>query len=139
MPAASVIKGWKAKIFTNISGAYLQVGFAESASVDIDSPVDEYLAVGYFQPVAIAEGARVLSGTLSNAWLTNDYIKAVYGDPQGAQAKWSIYFMRNETGYLYYIWAYDCLIETLSLDIPSDGFIKEDIDFRATYFYYGSL
>ena len=139
MPAASVIKGWKAKIFSNAGGSYAQVGFAESASVDIDSPVDEYLAVGYFQPVAISEGPRVLSGTLSQAWVTNDYIRQMYGDAQGAQSKWDIYFVRNETGYLYYIWAYQCLIETLSLDIPADGFIKEDIDFRATYFYYGNL
>jgi len=137
----TVIKGWKAEIWSTATAGgqtLYKIGYAESATVDIDSAVDEFLAVGEWSPVAIAEGPRILTGTLSEAWVDNTHVAFIYGDvTTHEQFKWQLY-VYNTTNNLY-IWAYDCLIESLSLDIPADGFLTQDVDFRATYWVYGSF
>jgi len=137
----TIVKGWRALIFATQTGTatYTKVGYAESATMDIDTPVDEYLVVGEFQPKDISEGPAVLSGSLTEAWVTTDRLSLVYGPLGAGQTKWNIYAYENVSGQNVYVWAYHCLIESLSLDIPADGFLTSAIDFRATYWRYGSL
>ena len=119
---------------------YTEFGYAESASVDIDADLYEFLAVGNKNILAVVEGPTRLSGTLSAAWVDNNLLGIIYGiAPDWNQpAGWCVYLYRDVSGERSYIWAYDCKIETISFDVPADGFLAEDIDFRATYWVYGS-
>jgi len=140
---ATIVKGWKAKILWNSGGigtTYTQIGEAESMSISIDASLDEYLAVGSKQVAAIVEGPVILTGSLSRAWIDTGMLAIIYGDSATdfLQPGFDIYAYRAVADEEAYIWAYNCKIESLSFDIPADGFLKEDVDFRATYWVYGT-
>jgi len=135
---ATIVKGWRAKIFAAETATYSEIGYAESCSMSIDAPVDEYLVVGEFMPKDVSEGPAVLTGSLTQAWVNTDMLARLYGTGTG-QVKWNIYAYEDVSGQKIYVWAYHCLIESLSLDIPADGFLTEAIDFRATYWRYGTF
>lgn len=137
----TIVKGWKAQIYwdPDRTGTYSQIGEAESVSMDIDASLDEYLAVGSKDVYAIVEGPVVLTGSLSRAWIDTQMLALIYGTgADRLQGGFDIYAYRAVAGEEVYIWAYDCKIESLSFDIPADGFLKEDVDFRATYWVYGT-
>ena len=136
MPVTPV-KGWRAKVYAAIpSGtSWKEIPYVENASLEIDSNVDAFLVVGSKNPI-ISEGARILTGTLSQAWISNDMIKPLYtGDI------FDIYVKREiiSGGYGYIITAYDCKTEGFSLGLPSDDFIVHDFSFKAEYWSYRTL
>jgi len=135
-----VIKGWKAKLLIDYGdGSYEEIGSAESVSIDIDMSIDEYLAIGKSQPIAIVPGAITVSGTIDKAWVDAKALKLFYGSgtwDTPSPVLFHIYAYQDISGGPY-IYVFNCYSESLSLDIPADDFLTESLDFRGQYFLYG--
>jgi len=127
MPA---IKGWRARIL--IDGT--EVGTAESASVDIDVALDEYFVIGKRQPYTIIEGAQTISGTLDKLWVDTQMLQLIGGGVTPQLTEFDLTVMHTTGSPRIDI--YNCKPETLSFDIPADGFVTESLDFRGEYFIY---
>lgn len=123
----TVYKGWNAKLYIDD----LEIACAESASVDITSNMDSYYCIGLRTPYAIMPGNFEITGSISHAWV-NTYYLALLGisDPTVMPPKFKLVFKASTDGPTVYL--YDCMFEKGSLDIPSDGVLKESYDFRAT-------
>lgn len=130
-------KGWKAFIYADIGGTYAKVGYSESVTIDVATGLEPYYEHGSRRPVDLTEGNEEITATMSRAWFDALTISELY-DADGASGigEFMMYLYIYDTGapwiYLYY-----CKIESSSFDIPQDGFIMNDIDFRALYLIYG--
>jgi len=117
----TVYKGWNAKI--KKGGA--EIGLCESASVDIATGLDAYYEIGSRVPAGLIEGNQEVTGSISRAWINKDYLLLVSGT--GTLDSFDLSFEISGTT----INCYSCKFETGSIDIPQDGVLKEDYDFRA--------
>jgi len=120
----AVFKGWNAKIFKD----GVQVGYADSASVEIASNLEAFYELGARQAVDLSEGNEEITGSFSKAWIDKNYLALVTST--GALTDFELCFTLG-TGPDVYVYCYNCKFERGSLDIPQDGFLKEDYDFRA--------
>lgn len=118
------MKGWNAKIYKD----NFQIGYADSASVEIATNLEAFYELGSRQPIDLAEGNEEVTGSISKAWIDKNYLSLVTG--AGVLTDFDLCFTMG-TGPDVYVYAYDCKFEKGSLDIPQDGFLKEDYDFRA--------
>ena len=130
----AIYKGWKGKI--KLGG--VEVGDAASVSINVDQDTDEYLAIGNIFPIAIVPGALHITGTLERAWIDSGLIKlfGASGRNTPAFTTFDIYAYEQVTGGVY-MYCYFCYLEKFSIDMPSDDFMKQTIDFKAAYFTYG--
>lgn len=124
--ADQVFKGWKAKIL--IDGN--EIGYAESVSVEISTGVEPYYEIGSRSPATIVEGNEEITGSISKAWINTDYLTLCTGAT--GLTFFDLVFKAGEASGAPWVYLYDCKFETGSLDIPQDGFLTEDYDFRAT-------
>jgi len=129
-------KGWRAHILKGGT----PIGYTESVTVDIASGLEPYYEHGSRRPVDLAEGNEEITGSISRAWINMDLLGLItdddgktgldefelylYIDPYESEAPWM---------YLYY-----CKLESGSIDLPQDGFLMSDVDFRARYLVYGA-
>ena len=120
----TVLKGWNAEIYYEGT----KIGFAESASVEIATGVEPYYEIGSRLPKELVPGNQEVTGSISKAWINTDYLALVV--PSGTLTSFTLAFKASTAGPTVY--AYGCVFETGSLDIPQDGFLTEDYDFRAT-------
>lgn len=121
----SVYKGWNAKILKDGT----EIGYAESASVEIATGVEAYYEIGSRAPATIVPGNQEVTGSLSRAWINKDYLALIVGT--GSLTLFELVFKADNATGAPWIYCYDCLFETGSVDIPQDGFLTEDYDFRA--------
>jgi len=134
-----VLVGWKAKLLYSPGGAgdFEVIGEAESVSFDIDMDVMDYFAIGKKEPLAIEAGGVTCSGTIDKAWVDTKMLQLIYGTPtEKLPVRFHIYAYQNVSGGPH-IYFWNCYAESVSVDIPADGFMTESIDFRAEYFEYG--
>jgi len=134
-------KGWKAMIL--IDGT--EVGYSESVTLDVATGLEPYYEHGKRYPVDLAEGNEEITGSISRAWVNMNTLGFVVTgslDGQGTDAQLGAGF----TLYLYadpsesgspFVYVYGCKAESGAVDIPQDGFVMADIDFRALYLTYG--
>lgn len=117
-----VYKGWNAKIYKD----GVRIGYADSASVEIVSNVEGFYELGSRQAVELPEGNEEITGSFSKAWIDKAYLSLVTGS--GVLQDFDLCFEVVGGPKVY---CYDCKFERGSLDIPQDGVLKEDYDFRA--------
>ncbi len=128
-----VFKGWNARIYISLDkSTWNQVGFAESVTLEIATGVEPYYGIGKRVPETLVEGNEEITGSLSRAWVNIDYL-TLLGSGGVSLTNFHLVFRTGEpSGNLGpYCYVYDCKFETGSLDIPQDGFLTEDYDFRA--------
>ena len=131
--ADRVFKGWNARIFVRTgAGAWQQVGQADSVSIEIATGVEPYYGIGTRIPETLVEGNEEITGSMSRAWVNVDYL-ALLGAGGLALTAFDLVFQAGVVAGVPgpWIYVYDCKFETGSLDIPQDGFLTEDYDFRA--------
>lgn len=132
--ADRVFKGWNAKIFIRTGGgAWAEVGFADSVSLEIATNVEPYYGIGSRQPETLVEGNEEITGSLSRAWVNKDYL-SLLGAGGNALTEFDLVFQAGATtgaSGAPWIYVYNCKFETGSVDVPQDGFLTEDYDFRA--------
>ena len=117
----TVFKGWNAKIYKD----GIQIGLADSASVEIATNLEAYYEIGSRVPTDLVEGNQEVTGSISKAWIDTNYLSLV-----AASSTLTSFDLCFEVGDLK-LYCYDCKFERGSVDIPQDGFLKEDYDFRA--------
>lgn len=117
-----VYKGWNAKIY--LDG--VQIGYADSASVEITTNLEAFYEIGSRQPIDLSEGNEEVTGSFSKAWIDKNYLSLVTSE--GALTEFDLCFEVVSGPKVY---CYNCKFERGALDIPQDGFLKEDYDFRA--------
>lgn len=122
---ATIYKGWNAKIL--IEG--VEVACCESASVEVAVNLEAYYCVGNKWPYAFVEGNKEITGSISRAWVNTNYLAFITGDLTTFDLEFTIP-TSSTTGFGVHL--YDCQFETGSLDIPADGILTEDYDFRAS-------
>jgi len=115
-------KGWNCKIYRSDLG--VQIGYADSASVDIATNLEPYYEIGSRTPADLIAGNQEVTGSISKAWIDTNYLQLVTGT--SSLTEFDLCF---EVGSMK-VYVYDCKFEKGSLDIPQDGFLKEDYDFR---------
>ena len=120
-----VYKGWNAKIYKDNQ----QLGYADSASVEIATNLEAFYQLGSRMPVELSEGNEEVTGSFSKAWIDKNYLILV-SPGNTVLTEFDLCFTLG-TGPDVYVYCYDCKFEKGSLDIPQDGFLKEDYDFRA--------
>lgn len=128
---ATVYKGWNAKIFIgNLADppTWTEIGCADSVSVDITANVESYYCIGSKDPYAIVEGNREITGSLSKAWVNTYYLNLLCG---GTLGEFHLLFKAGTSSGAPMVYLYNCKFESGSIDIPQDGFLTEDYDFRA--------
>lgn len=129
-----VFKGWNAKIYFSAGGTIDPsglLGYADSASVEIASGLEAYYEVGSRQPVELVEGNEEITGSFSRAWVNTDYLNFM-GAGGSTLTEFALEFQVVRPGSsTMFVYCYACKFETGSLDIPQDGILKEDYDFRA--------
>jgi len=120
-----VYKGWNAKIYKD----GMQVGYSDSASIEIATNLEAFYQLGSRMPVELSEGNEEVTGSFSKAWIDKNYLILV-SPGNTVLTEFDLCFTLG-TGPDVYVYCYDCKFEKGSLDIPQDGFLKEDYDFRA--------
>ena len=133
MTESRIFKGWNAGIYVRVSeGAWQKVGQADSVSVEIATGVEPYYGIGTRIPETLVEGNEEITGSMSRAWVNVDYL-ALLGAGGLALTAFDLVFKAGETANNTgpWIYVYDCKFENGTVDIPQDGFLTEDYDFRA--------
>lgn len=130
-----VFKGWNARIYIRRGTlAWEQVGFCESVSLEIATGVEPYYGIGQRVPETLVEGNEEITGSMSRAWVNVDYL-TLLGAGGTTLTRFDLVFQAGAvTGAgapAPWVYVYDCKFETGSVDIPQDGFLTEDYDFRA--------
>jgi len=127
-----VFKGWNASIYVRVgSGAWQLVGQADSVSIEIATGVEPYYGIGQRIPETLVEGNEEITGSLSRAWVNVDYL-ALLGAGGVALTEFDLVFQAGtQAGPGPWVYVYNCKFETGTVDIPQDGFLTEDYDFRA--------
>jgi len=133
--ADRVFKGWNAKIYIRTDAGWNEVGFAESVTLEIATGVEPYYGIGSRQPATLVEGNEEITGTLTRAWVNVDYL-TLLGAGGAALTEFDLLFKAGEVAGFPaseqpWVYVYNCKFETGSLDVPQDGFLTEDYDFRA--------
>lgn len=136
-----VYKGWRAFILWNKKGgsSYDQVGYSESVTVDVATGLEPYYQHGGRRPVDLQEGNEEITGSISRAWVDNDLLNLLSPggyDGTGTMVEFALYCYLDYIGAPW-MYIYGCKLESGSFDIPQDGFIMNDVDFRALYLVYG--
>jgi len=121
-----VYKGWNAVILKD--GA--TIGFAEAASVEIATGVEPYYEIGSRTPSTIVPGNQEVAGSISRAWVNINYLALVSGT--GTLTHFTLCFKAKAVANAPWVYCYQCLFERGAIDVPQDGFLTEDYDFRAT-------
>jgi len=119
-----VYKGWNAKIL--VDGQ--EVGYADSASVEITTNLEAFYQLGSRMPVELTEGNEEVTGSFSKAWIDMHYLHLV-SPGNTTLTEFDLCFVVGNNELVVY--CYDCKFERGALDIPQDGILKEDYDFRA--------
>jgi len=120
----SVYKGWRAKIY--LDGSI--IGLVESVTCEVTSGVEPYYEVGSRTPAALVEGNQEITGTITKAWVNNNILSLITGT--GTLSVFDLVFKAANVTGAPWIYIYNCKLETGAIDIPQDGFLMEDYDFR---------
>lgn len=119
----TIFKGWNAKILIDST----EIGCCESVSVDITSNIESYYCIGSREPHAVIPGNLEITGSISRAWVNIYYLNLLIGDDM----KFDLVFKASEDSGAPWIYLYSCRFESGTIDIPQDGVLMEDYDFRA--------
>jgi hypothetical protein len=133
-------KGWKALILIDDT----EIGYTESVTLDVATGLEPYYQHGSRYPADLAEGNEELTGSISRAWIDMELMTfAVTNDADGKGSAAGLtafelymYLDPADTGAPF-MYVYGCKAESGAIDIPQDGFVMGDIDFRALYLWYG--
>jgi len=110
------------------------IGYTESLTIDFGRNVDPFYQHGTPQPVELAEGNEEIAGSISRAWVNMDLLDAllVGSSSNYILPEFTLYVMARvyPTGFKY-LYLYNVKFTDSSLDIPQDGFLMQDVDFRA--------
>ena len=124
-----VYKGWGAKLFIPGIGTEA-IGKAESVTAEIALGTESYYELGSAKPAEIVAGNIEITATITRAWIDTKLLQLITGAPVLSEfdVKVTIEGTTNEltlTG---------CKGETVSFDIPQDGYLTHDLDIRAKDF-----
>ena len=123
----TIVKGHRAII--HYEG--VPIGYTESISVDITRNVDPFYEHGDPRPQALIEGNEEITGSMSRAWVDWTLLNAILKSGNTALGVVDIWVMVRDNDVGGYLYLYNCKITDTSLDIPQDGFLMQDVDFRA--------
>lgn len=119
-----IYKGWQARILKDGT----EIGCCESASVEIATGLEPYYCIGSRTPATIAPGNQEITGSISKALINTAYLSLITGS--GSLSSFTLVF-KASTAAGPWIYCYNCKFESGSIDIPQDGVLMEDYDFRA--------
>jgi len=125
--AIKVWKGWNAEIY--VAGE--KIGLANSVTIEIATGLEPYYEVGARIPAALVEGNQEITGTLSKAWVDKKFLDRASPEGELPSFEMIVYADKDKTAGSPYVILQGCKIETLPLDITQDGFLTEDVDYRA--------
>lgn len=138
---ATVYKGWNAKILIcpklgesaacSIVADWEEIGCCESVSVDITANLESYYYIGNKTPYAIIPGNLEITGSLSKAWVHVKLLQILIGAHPGGLTSFNLIFRAGEDASAPWIKLTGCRLESGTIDIPQDGWLMEDYDFRA--------
>lgn len=132
--ADKVYKGWNASIYIRTGGgAWNLVGKADSVRVEIATGIEPYYSIGSRTPSTLVEGNEEITGSLSRVWVNIDYLALLGAGGTTLTAFDLVFQAGGATGDsgAPWIYVYDCKFETGTIEVPQDGFLTEDYDFRA--------
>lgn len=122
----AVYKGWNAKIYQDGT----EIGYCDSVSVDVATGLEPYYEIGSRQPKALVAGNEEITGSMSRAWIDTAML-ALLSSGNMELTQFDLTFQAGSGGDAMYVYLYDCKFETGTVDIPQDGFLTQDFDFRA--------
>jgi hypothetical protein len=132
----TVYKGWNAKLFIDD----LEIACAESASVDVSANLDSYYCIGKRDAFSVVPGNFEITGSITHAWVNIYYLNLLgLADITAMPPKFKIVFKASTEVGAPMVYLYNCMFEKGSLDIPTDGVLKESYDFRAESIWVGVI
>lgn len=131
----TVFKGWNARLYIDD----LEIACAESVSVDVSAGLESYYCIGSRFAYSVVPGNFEITGSMTHAWVNIYYLKLLGIDtiPPGLPAKFWMCFKASTDAGSPLVYLYNCMFEKGSLDIPTDGVLKESYDFRAESIWVG--
>lgn len=124
------LKGWNAKIMSSIGGVLVEVGQAQSLTIDINENLERYYAIGNRQAESIVEGNQEISGTLERTWVDNKLLGQI-STSGSAQTEFYIYAYADKNAGTPSIFLFNCKADSESIDITQDDFHSVSMDFIA--------
>jgi len=137
----TIYKGWNAKILIcpkfgesaacSVIGDWEEVGCSESVSVDITANLESYYCIGNKEAYAVIPGNLEITGSISKAWIDEFLLQLLIGAHPGGLQTFNLIFRAGTDANAPWIKLTNCRLESGTLDIPQDGWLMEDYDFRA--------
>ena len=109
----------------------VSIGYSESVRVDLTRNVDPFYEHGDPRPVQLVEGNEEVTGSMSRAWVDWQLLNCILVSGTGSLPSNLDLYIKLRGGELDNLYLSDVTIRDTSLDIPQDGFLMQDIDFRA--------
>ena len=110
----------------------VSIGYSESVSVDITRNVDPFYEHGDPRPVKLVEGNEEITGSISRAWVDWQLLNCILLSGTTALPGYLDIYIKLRGADLNYLYLSNVKMGDTSLDIPQDGFLMQDVDFRAT-------
>ena len=138
---SSVYKGWNAQITMGIGNTFGWenmmgvVGFCESVSCEVATGLEAYYQIGSRTPGTLVSGNLEITGSISRAWVDVTYLRLLNPSGGAEMQEFNLYF-RAVGGPIVYL--YGCKFERGAIDVPQDGFLTNDYDFRAMDIAFGA-
>jgi len=109
----------------------VSIGYSESVSFDITRSVDPFFEHGNPRPVTLTEGNEELTGSISRAWVDWQLLNCILVSGTGELPGNLDIYIKFRGADLDFLYLSEVKISDTSLDIPQDGFLMQDVDFRA--------
>ena len=110
----------------------VSIGYSESVSVDITRNVDPFYEHGDPRPVKLVEGNEEITGSISRAWVDWQLLNCILLSGTTGLPGYLDVYIKLRGADLNYLYLSNVKFGDTSLDIPQDGFLMQDVDFRAT-------
>jgi len=123
-------RGKDATLYVVVGGTETRIGYAQSASVEINPNPERLFEVGSPLAVGIEMGNVEISGSISRIWMDNFMLQKL-GMTTPALSAFDLVFKIGTEEDAPAISLTGCVVSTGSIDIPQDGWIMGDIDFMA--------
>jgi len=105
------------------------ITWADSATVEVSTGVEDVRTIGQRQPRAIQPGDIEITGTIEGLWINEDLIDEIKSPTSGGL---NLCIYVGSDMYVYVTGAY---LDGFSFETPRDGWLRRSIDFRAKDFY----
>jgi hypothetical protein len=131
----TIYKGWNAKIYKD----NVEIVCAESVTVDVSTNTDDYYCIGSRTPYASMPGNMEITGSIDHAWVDISLLTlmGLTTFPPADPTEFDLCFKASTEVGAPMVYLYDVVFQSVSVDIPQDGVLKESYDFKAKSIWVG--